>query len=174
MKRKDGEVRTILVSASPLTSKDGDFEGTQAIITDITERVKAEAQLKLQSLALESAADAIVITDGEGSIQWANPAFSSLTGYSLNDAIGNNPRILKSDLHDEKYYKDLWDTISAGEVWKGEIINKRADGEHYTEEMTITPLVSDNKEISNYIAIKHDISDRVQSQNGNSSSALRI
>ena len=164
MKRKDGEVRTIIVSASPLTSKDGDFEGTQAIITDITERVKMEAQLKLQSLALESAANAIVITDGKGSIQWANPAFSVLTGYSLEDAIGNNPRILKSDQHDDKYYKDLWDTISSGEVWQGEIINKRADGEYYTEKMTITPLVSESNEISNYIAIKHDVSDRVQAQ----------
>lgn len=164
MKRKDGEVRTIIVSASPLTSKDGDFEGTQAVITDITERGKTEAQLKLQSHALKSAANAIVITDGEGSIQWVNPAFSTLTGYSFEDAIGNNPRLLKSDQHDEKYYKNLWKTISAGEVWKGEITNKRADGELYTEEMTITPLLSDENEISNFIAIKHDISDRIQAQ----------
>ena len=162
MKRKDGEVRTIIVSASPLTNKDGDFKGTQAIITDITERVKTEAQLKLQSLALESAANAIVITDGEGSIQWANPAFSILTGYALDDVIGNNPRILKSDQHNDKYYKDLWDTISAGKVWKGEIINKRVDGELYTEEMTIAPLVNEKNEIRNYIAIKQDISDRVR------------
>jgi len=130
---------------------------------EIDEQSKSDQnQLELQSLALESAANAIVITDAEGNIQWANPAFSNLTGYSLEDAIGNNPRILKSGQHDDKYYKNLWDTINSGEVWQGEIINKRADGELYTEEMTIAPLLNENNEISNYIAIKQDISDRVR------------
>ncbi|MFV1948836.1 MAG: PAS domain S-box protein [Anaerolineales bacterium] len=125
---------------------------------------KDEAQLILQSLALESAANAIVIADAEGLIQWVNPAFSTLTGYSHEEALGRNPRILKSDHQDDKFYKNLWDTISSGEIWQGEIINKRADGELYTEEMTITPLLSEKNEISNYIAIKHDITDRVQAQ----------
>ncbi|MCK4789630.1 MAG: PAS domain S-box protein, partial [Desulfobacteraceae bacterium] len=125
---------------------------------------KAEAQLKLQSLALESAANAIVITDAEGQIQWTNPAFSTLTGYSVDEALERNPRILKSGQHDEKFYKNIWNTITAGEVWHGEIINKRKDGELYTEEMTIAPLLSEEKEISNYIAIKQDITERVQAE----------
>lgn len=125
---------------------------------------KAEAQLKLQSLALESAANAIVITDAEGQILWTNPAFSTLTGYPLEEALGKNPRFLKSGQQDEKFYKNLWDTITAGEVWKGEITNKRFDGELYTEEMTIAPLVSKENEISNYIAIKQDITERARAE----------
>ncbi len=159
---KDGGEVEVEITTHPV-----DFEGKTLVLgiaRDITERVQAEEQLKLQSLALESAANAILITNALGTIQWANPAFSTLTGYTLKEAIGNNPRILKSDYHDQKFYKNLWDTISSGEVWQGEIINKRADGELYTEEMTIAPLLSDQNEITNYIAIKHDITDRVQAQ----------
>jgi len=131
---------------------------------EITERKLAEAQLKLQSHALESAANAIVITDAEGSIQWANSAFSTLTGYALEEALENNPRFLKSGQHDDKFYKNLWDTISTGQIWQGEIINKRKDGELYTEEMTIAPLLSEENEISNYIAIKQDITERKRTE----------
>jgi PAS domain S-box-containing protein len=129
---------------------------------EISERKLAESQLLLQGHALESAANAIVITDADGQILWANPAFSSLTGYSLEEALGKNPGFLKSGLHDEMFYKNLWETISTGEIWHGEIINRRNDGEIYTEEMTIAPLLSDEGEISNYVAIKQDITARVR------------
>ena len=133
-------------------------------LQDITERKQAEAQLKLQSHALESAANAILVTDTEGTIQWVNPAFSALTGYSSEEVLGQNPRVLKSGQHDAAFYKNLWDTIGSGEIWRGEIINRHKDGVLYPEEMTIAPLVSDDGKINNFIAVKEDISERVRSQ----------
>jgi|GEM_PF-3129410 len=94
-----------------------------SIARDITERKQAEEALRIQSAALNATANAIIITDQDGTIQWVNPAWSTLTGYSSQEAIGQNPRILKSGLQDATYYKNLWDTILVGKVWRGELIN---------------------------------------------------
>jgi two-component system cell cycle sensor histidine kinase/response regulator CckA len=131
---------------------------------DITGRKKAEAALRLQSTALEAAANGIVITDRDGVIEWANPAFLALTGYKLVETIGRNTRdLIKSGRHDKQFYHQIWETILAGKVWRGEIINRRKDGAFYTEEMTITPVRAESGEISKFIAIKQDITDRKQS-----------
>lgn len=116
--------------------------------------------LSLQSTALEAASDGIVITDIDGTIIWVNSGFTKLTGYSAEEAITKNPRILKSGLQDESYYKDLWETILSGKTWYGQLINKRKDGKIYTEEMSITPVKNNSDKITNFIAIKHDISNR--------------
>ncbi|MEA2007659.1 MAG: PAS domain S-box protein, partial [Chloroflexota bacterium] len=154
----------IEISSKVLLDSQGKLIGLQGITRDITERVQAEAQLKLQSHALKSAANAIVITDAKGDVQWVNPAFSDLTGYSFEEVLGHNPRVLKSGQHEEAFYKNLWDTITAGQVWHSELINKRKDGTLYYEEMTIAPLLHDNDEISNFVAIKQDITERVQAE----------
>ena len=90
--------------------------------------------------AVEQSADAIVICDCGGTIQYVNPAFTAMTGYSCEEAIGQNPRILKSGLQPAGIYKDLWDTVTSGGVWQGELINRRKDGSLYTEEMRIAPV----------------------------------
>ncbi len=127
---------------------------------DITTRKLEEAQLRLRGAALEAAANAIVITDREGTIEWANSAFSALTGWSLPEVIGKNPRVLvKSGEHDAAFYRQMWDTILAGKVWRGEVVNRRKDGKLRTEEMTITPLRDEQGTISHFIAIKQDITD---------------
>ncbi|RLD03077.1 MAG: hypothetical protein DRI32_07895, partial [Chloroflexi bacterium] len=133
-------------------------------VLDISERVEAEAQLKLQSLALESAANAIVITDAEGDIQWVNPAFTALTGYSFDDVSMQNPRVLKSGKQDDDFYKVMWDTISKGEIWHDTLVNKRKDGALYTEEMTIAPLIDDEGRICNFVAIKQNVSERIRAK----------
>ena len=127
---------------------------------DISERKRIEKQLELQIAALESAANAIVLTDREGNITWVNPAFYTLTGYTPEEIFGQNTRLLKSYQHDDSFYMNIWNTIQQGEVWRGEIINRRKDGSFYTEEMTITPVRDEKKEITNFIAIKQDISRR--------------
>lgn len=126
----------------------------------ITNQEAAETQLHLQSAALESAANAIVITDRDGRVTWVNGAFSTLTGFSIEEVIGENLRLLKSGVHEDDFYTTLWQTINAGEVWQGELINRRKDGQLYTEEQTITPVLDDGGEISHYIAIKQDITQR--------------
>jgi two-component system, cell cycle sensor histidine kinase and response regulator CckA len=121
---------------------------------------EVEQHLRLLSTALEAAANAIVITDHQGIISWVNPAFTTLSGYTAQEVIGQNPRLLKSGIQGEKYYAELWETISCGKVWKNEIVNRRKDGSLYTEDMTITPVLSEAGQITHFIAIKQDISGR--------------
>lgn len=118
----------------------------------------SQAQISLQSSALAAAADGIVITDREGVIQWANQAYTKLTGYEFDEMRGKTPRILKSGKHDLAFYKNLWDTILSGDVWKSELYNRRKDGSLYLEEETITPVFGPSGDISHFIAIKRDIS----------------
>jgi PAS domain S-box-containing protein len=97
--------------------------------------------------AVEQAADGIVVTDTNGQIQYVNPAFTAMTGYTSEEAVGQNPRILKSGLQPAALYEDLWNTIRSGRVWHGELINRRKDGTLYDEEMRIAPVEDDNGEI---------------------------
>ena len=120
----------------------------------------AEEKIRLQAAALESAANAIVITNAEGSITWVNPAFSYLTGFSANEVIGQNPRIFKSGMHHDRFYQAMWDTLIAGNMWQGELVNRRKDGTTYVEEQTITPVINGAGRVTNFIAIKHDVSER--------------
>ena len=108
--------------------------------SELSEAVK---HLYLQAAALEAAANAIVITDFQGTIMWVNHAFTTMTGYSKEEVVGTDPRLLLSGEQSESYYATLWSTISSGKVWKGELVNRRKDGTTYTEEMTITPLTRD-------------------------------
>ena len=131
---------------------------------EIAARKEAEQQLQLQAKALEAAANGIIITDRQGEILWTNPAFTRLSGYSPTEAIGKNPKILNSGQQDESFYKDLWDTILAGGVWHGELTNRREDGSLYIEDMTITPVKNEQDQITHFIAIKSDITERTQAE----------
>jgi len=157
---KDG--RKIPVEISTRVFKLNGRQFNLSIARDISERKQAEETRRLQSAALNAAANAIIITDREGTIQSVNPAWSELTGYSAQEAVGQNPRILKSGFQDVAYYKKLWDTILAGEVWRGELVNKRKDGSLYSEEQTITPVRDALGEITHFVAIKADITQRKQ------------
>ena len=122
---------------------------------------ETEAQLRVQGAALEAAANAIVITDREGRITWANPAFARLTGWTLEECRGQTPRFLKSGVHDSSLYEDLWQTIRSGRVWQGEIVNRRKDGSFYFEEQTITPVRREGDgEITHFVGIKVDVTER--------------
>ena len=145
---------------SPILDHIGRVNGHMAIFTDITELKLTQAQMLLQVTALEAAENGIVITNKQGDIEWANPAFARLTGYSREEVLGKNQRILKSGKQAVEYYQDLWKTILSGKVWRGELINRRKDGSEYYEEQTITPLVQPSGVITNFIAIKQDISTR--------------
>ncbi|MBE7433200.1 MAG: PAS domain S-box protein [Anaerolineales bacterium] len=163
LRHNDGSWRWIEATATNLLEE----SHVQAVVVnyrDISARKQAEASLRLRGAALEAAANAIVITDTEGIIQWINPAFTRLTGYSMEEAVGKNPRILKSGTQNEAFYKELWDTIHAGKPWHGELTNKRKDGLLYHEEQLITPLIDSTGQITHFIAIKQDITERKRTE----------
>ena len=129
-------------------------------LRDITQRKTDEARMRLQTAALESSANAMAIVDRGGWIEWVNPAFSRLTGYSPGEAVGMHTRILKSGRQSQEFYNDLWETVLSGHVWRGEMVNRRKDGGLYSEEMTITPVIDGQDAIRHFIAVKQDITDR--------------
>lgn len=122
-------------------------------------------QLRLLDAALRASANAIIITDRSGTIEWANPAFCSLSGYAMSETLGHNSReLIKSSRQTPNDYQDLWQTIVAGRVWRGELINRRKDNTHYLEGQTITPVRDQDGNISHFIAVKQDITERRQSE----------
>ncbi len=126
---------------------------------DITPAIEAEERIRQLEAAVDAAALGIVITDVQGRIQWANAAFSSMTGYSREEVIGQYPRLLKSGRHPPEFYTQMWATILRGEVWRGTLVNRRKDGSLYTERMTITPLRRADGSIERFIAIKEDVTE---------------
>ncbi|MBI2023587.1 PAS domain S-box protein [Candidatus Giovannonibacteria bacterium] len=129
-------------------------------LSSSAELKKAQEQILLKTSALMAAANGIVITDKNGFIQWVNPAFTRLTGYEADEVIGQHTRILKSGRQNDEYYKKLWETIRAGEVWRGELVNKKKNGTFYNEVETITPVKNADGEITHFIAIKSDITEK--------------
>ncbi len=126
-----------------------------------TERRAAEDKARLQAVAMEAAGNAIVITDPQGVIEWINPAFTTFSGYSEAEAIGRElGALVRSGMQEPAYYKKLWDTINRGEVWQGELINRRKDGSHYAEFQVITPVRDRAGKIAHFVSIKLDISER--------------
>ncbi len=133
----------------------------QLIITDITQRKQADEQLRRQATALESVADAIVITDRAGIIEWVNPAFTDLTGYSPAEVIGLSPHdVMGSGVQDQAFFRRMWETILGGEVWRGQLINRRKDHTFYPEEQSITPVRDSLGVVTHFVAVKQDISVR--------------
>ena len=136
-------------------------DGFVVTFANITARKRAdEAQARLAT-AVEQAAETIVITDPQGTIVYANPAFEKITGYTRTEALGQNPRILKSDKHDAAFYKLMWDTLNAGQVWSGRIINKRKDGKLIEEEATLSPVYDTAGKLINFVAVKRDVTHEV-------------
>ena len=134
----------------------------QCNIRDITERKRAEAERKRLMAAIEQVADVIVMTDPQGTIQFVNPAFERTTGYSREEVIGKNSRLLNSGQQDATFYRDLWDTISHGNTWDGRLVNKRKDGTFYTGETTISPVHDTADRTVNYVAVQRDITDHLR------------
>lgn len=134
------------------------------VARDITERKEAEEQLRKLSRAVEQSPSVIVITNLQGEIEFVNPAFTKKTGYTPEEAMGNNPRVLKSGHHPVEVYRDLWNAISKGQVWQGELLNRKKDGELFWEYATISPVKDQDGTATHYLAIKEDITKRKQAE----------
>jgi PAS domain S-box-containing protein len=138
--------------------------GMVFVIRELSERIRLDKELRRLRTAIDQSPATIVITDTEGNIEYVNPGFSKITGFTLQEALGQNPRLLKSGLMPEYTYRDLWAVISSGKTWVGEFINRKKSGEFYWESATITPVKDEEGRILSYIAIKEDISQRKKAE----------
>ncbi len=157
---KDGDEIWLAHNCSPIFDNKGNFAGRRGNNRDITQQKKTQEELKKLYVAVEQSANTIVITNSLGEIEYTNPTFSKLTGYTAEEAIGQNPRILNAGTQSKEYYLDMWETISKGKIWKGEMHNKTKDGELYWEQVTITPIKDDKGIITNYLAIKENVTNK--------------
>jgi len=142
----------------------GRGKSVTATIIDITSQVHSLELLKKFSQVVEHANEVIIITDAQGAIEYVNPAFTKVTGYQVDEAIGKNISMLKSDAQDARVYKELWQTIQRGEVWTGSLVDRRKNGTFFPVEMSITPIFGEQKRITNYVSIQTDMSEKKKLQ----------
>lgn len=157
-----GKNIAMLFSGTVMSSNDSDIKGIICVAQDITEQKRAEDQILKLSHAIEQGPTTVMITDIKGDIEYVNPRFTETTGYAREEAIGKNPRILKSGEQAPEVYKKLWDTICSGGEWRGELRNKRKNGELYWEFTSISPVRNRKDIITHFIAVKEDITARKQ------------
>lgn len=139
---------------------EGHITGVIALAADITDKMRTEEVLKSRVTAIEAAAEAVMITNRSGLIDYVNPAFTQISGYEFHEVVGKSPAFLKSGQQDVDFYRNFWRTIRSGRTWRGELVNRRKDGTLYTEFMAVAPVVDDQRGIVGFVAVKHDVSER--------------
>lgn len=160
--RVDGTEIPVEFAITPIQLGDKPF--FTAYLRDISERKWAETETTRQATALRAIEESIFITDISGTIQYVNPAFERLTGYSRDEVIGQNPRLLKSGLHDTEHYRQMWSVLMRGEVWQGSLFNKRKDGTLYFIDQTVAPVRDGSGQTTAYVAAQRDITQRKQTE----------
>ena len=156
----DGKARWITISGSPRFDNAGAFRGYRGSGTDITKQAALSTRLRLLSTAIEQSPVSVVITDPDGSIEYVNSYFTTVTGYEPVEVLGENPRIFASGDTPPEVYRDMWEIISSGHRWIGELSNKRKNGQIQWESSTIAPVLGDDGQVAHYVAIKEDITER--------------
>ncbi|MFH0960359.1 MAG: PAS domain S-box protein, partial [Pseudomonadota bacterium] len=149
---------------TPMYDIDGSLIGVLGVARDITATRKAEETQKRLATAIENAAEAVIITDATGIIQYVNPAQVILSGYSRDELLGQTTNVLKSDFHDGNSYKQLWDTIGVGTIWSGRFINKKKDGTEYHEDASIAPVCDKSDNLTNFVVVEHDVTKQLALQ----------
>jgi len=153
----DGTPIWVSVTAVRTETEDGTY--VDGVVRDVTDQKERERQRQQFQSAVEHAGHVVLITDSDGVIEYVNGAFEEVTGYDASEAIGRPPSILQSGQHGGEFYRDLWETISSGEVWQGEVINERKDGQQYIIDQTVAPITDDG-DIDGFVAINRNITDR--------------
>ena len=156
----DGETRWMREIAEFDRDADGEPVSAVGLVQDITERKRREQRLQQFRRAVDQAASAIYITDVDGTIEYVNPAFEELTGYSTDETLGELPELLQSGEHDDPYYREFWETILSGQQWESEVVDQRADGEEITLYQTVSPITDDDGKPTKFVAIARDISEQ--------------
>ena len=172
---KDGFEIPTLISLVPLYDEAGVFLHSVTIIVDLTMQKQAEQALRLQVNAFDNFADAMIITDRNGIIKWGNRSLEKLTGWRADELIGEKAGSnSRSEVHDKAFFKQMWDTILAGDVYHGIVYNKRRNGEIYAEDLTITPIADEKGEVAEFVAIKRDVTEELEAQNNLKTAVLRL
>jgi diguanylate cyclase (GGDEF)-like protein/PAS domain S-box-containing protein len=161
---QEGAQQIVEIFAYPIFDKQGNVQQIIEYVIDITERKQTEEKLRQLSQAVEQAPVSIVIANTDGNLQYVNPRFTQVTGYNREEVIGENPRLLKSGLTPPETHVKLWNTIKSGEIWHGELINKRKNGEIYYESAIISPIINEQGIITHFIGIKEDITERKRAE----------
>ncbi len=156
------EQRHYDVQFIPQLDENGEFKETMGIALDVTDQQLREEKLRKLSYAVEQSENGIVITDKGGTIEYVNPKFVEITGYAPEEVIGKNPRILKSGQTPITLYREMWQTILEGNVWKGKFLNKRKNGELYWQETIISPIKNEEGIVTHYLAVQEDVTERIQ------------
>lgn len=162
--RKDGTQYPGQMRSSLIRDDNGEPYGYIGNLQDISAQIEAEQQLTKLSRAVDQSPASVVITDADGLIEYVNPKFTDLTGYALEEVVGKNPRILKTDLTPTKTHDELWKTILEGDEWHGIFANKKKDGDIYWEEAWISPITDSSNNITHFVAVKLDITQNRQKQ----------
>jgi PAS domain S-box-containing protein len=157
---KSGAALPVLFSSSVMSGKNDDRMGVICVAQDISERKKAEIEQARLAIALRSVWESITITDVKGVIQYVNPAFEKVTGYSASEVIGKTAGILKSGMQDEAFYKALWEAILSGKIWTATVVNRKKDGSLFTAEQIIAPVMDASEKITNFVGVLHDLTKR--------------
>ena len=157
IKTKSGKKKIVSINARLIFNSSGMPDHIDGSMRDITRRKQAEDEVKKLQKAIENSNASVVITDNKGNIEYANPYFTQLTGYTREEYSGQNPNVLKSGYHSAAFYKELWKTINSGQTWEGEFYNRKKDGSHFWENAVISPVQNEKNEITHYVAIKTDI-----------------
>ncbi|HVO43384.1 MAG TPA: PAS domain S-box protein [Aggregatilineales bacterium] len=159
---RDGHLVVLETNGVPILLPDGTLAGYRGIDRDITKRKRAEDELKKLSQAMEWSPLSAAITNRDGSIEYVNPAFCKSTGYSPDEVLGQNPRILKSGRQSREFYEVMWQTILSGSTWRSELCNRKKNGDLFWEFASIGPIRNERGEITHFVAIKEDITERKQ------------
>ena len=160
LKKKSGDIAVVSTNAHIVLDSGGKPKAVEGVMRDITDLKRAEEELLKLWRATEASPTSIVITDMEGTIEYVNPKFVDVTGYGVDEAIGRNPSILNSGVLPKEHYRELWETIKSGRTWQGEFNNRKKSGELYWENASISPIVNSRGEITHYVAVKEDITER--------------
>ncbi|GAB4296979.1 MAG: hypothetical protein Kow0096_14720 [Thiohalomonadaceae bacterium] len=159
-RRADGTPYYEEVAISPVRDSTGAITHYISISKDVTERIHSEAELRKLSQAIEQSISSVIITDTQGVVEYVNPQFSRTTGYSADEVRGNKLSLIKSGRTPVERYREMWHTLQQGKVWEGELLNKRKNGELYWELVSISPVRNAQGEITHYVGLQHDISER--------------
>lgn len=160
--RRDGSLRWIHTNKVPLRDQNGDIIGLLGTYEDITERKQAEFKNQQLAAIVSQAVEGFLVTDTRGIIEYVNPAYEKITGYTQSELLGQNPSILKSGRHPIGFYKNLWETVLSGNTWTGRMVNRKKDGTHFHEEATISPILNAKGDITHFVAAKRDITREIE------------